>query len=96
MHINQVIEKHFNELSAMCRNTDKIISQERTSEDIFSDTIMVALNKYRNKDVDEETALDYIKKTLLLEFYFAPKRFDNIIYTDNLWDIMDDTSFGSE
>lgn len=91
MHINQVIEKHFNELGAMCRNTDKIISQERTSEDIFSDTIMVALNKYRNKDVDEETALDYIKKTLLLEFYFAPKRFDNIIYTDNLWDIIDDS-----
>ena len=91
MKINEVIEKHYGELSGMCWNCDKIISQTKTSEDIFQDVIVVALNKYKNKDIDEETALDYIKKTLLLEFHFQPKRQDNIIYTDNLWDIIDDS-----
>ena len=83
MTIGEIITKHFMEFSGMVRNTDTVIEEGNTYEDIFQNVIMTALKKYKG-DVDEEEGFDYIKKTFLLEVFFAPKRKkrDILVFTD--------------
>lgn len=96
MKIKDVIEKYYDEFSGMVRNPDKIIEGGgRTSADILQDVCITAMNKYKNKDVDEEEAYNYIRKTLCTEWLFAPKRKDIILYTDGLWDIIDDDTLSA-
>ena len=76
------------EFSGMVRNTDTVIEDSRTTEDLFDDAMLTALKKYKDKDVDEAEAYEYIRKTLLTEWFFAPKRKKKeiIIYTDSSFD----------
>ena len=72
------------EFSGMVRNTDTVIEEGLTYEDIFSNVMYTALKKYKG-DISEEEGYEYIKKTLLLEFYFSPKRKkrDMLVFTDS-------------
>lgn len=83
MTIGEIITKHFMEFSGMVKNTDTVIEEGNTYEDIFQNVMMTALKKYKG-DVDEEEGYDYIKKTFLLEVFFAPKRKkrDILVFTD--------------
>lgn len=87
MSIEEVITKHYDEFINMVRNPDLVIEDSRTSEDIFEDVMLLSCKKYKGKDVSEEEAYDYVRSTLLLEWYFAPKRKkkEKIIYTDNIY-----------
>ena len=91
MTINTIIEKHYSELQSMCWDTDKTISQSKTSDDVFQDVIVTALKKYRNKEIDEEEGLKYIKDNFCLEMHFQPKREDKvkIVYMDYIENIKD-------
>lgn len=73
MKIADVITAHFMEFSGMVRNTDTVVEEGLTYEDIFQNAMITALKKFRG-EVDEEEACEYIKKTLLTEFFFSPKR----------------------
>lgn len=83
MTIGEVITKHFMEFSGMVRNTDTVIEEGNTYEDIFSNVMLTALKKFRG-DVSEQEGYDYIRKTLLLEFHFSKKRKnrDILVFTD--------------
>lgn len=84
MTIGEIITKHFNEFSGMVKNTDIVIEEGNTYEDIFQNVMMTALKKYKGKEVDENEGLEYIKKTFLLEVFFSPKRKnrDMLVFTD--------------
>lgn len=73
MTIGEIITKHFMEFSGMVRNTDTVIEEGNTYEDIFDEVMLTALKKYKG-EVDEKEGYEYIKKTLLLEFFFSKKR----------------------
>ena len=84
MTIGEIITAHFNEFSGMVKNTDIVIEEGNTYEDIFQNVMMTALKKYKGKEVDENEGLEYIKKTFLLEVFFSPKRKnrDMLVFTD--------------
>lgn len=84
MTIGEIITKHFNEFSGMVKNSDIVIEEGNTYEDIFQNVMMTALKKYKDKEVDENEGLEYIKKTFLLEVFFSPKRKnrDMLVFTD--------------
>ena len=84
MTIGEIITAHFNEFSGMVKNTDIVIEEGNTYEDIFQNVMMTALKKYKDKEVDENEGLEYIKKTFLLEVFFSPKRKnrDMLVFTD--------------
>lgn len=84
MTISGIINKHFWELSAMCRDIDKTISNSKTSEDVFQDVMVTAIKKYKTNDIAEEEGFEYLKKTLLLELHFQFKRKvkDILVFTD--------------
>ena len=83
MTIGEVITIHFMEFSGMVRNTDTVIEEGNTYEDIFSNVMYTALKKFKG-DVSEEEGYDYIRKTLLTEFFFSKKRKkrDLLVFTD--------------
>ena len=84
MTIGEIITAHFNEFSGMVKNADIVIEEGNTYEDIFQNVMMTALKKYKDKEVDENEGLEYIKKTFLLEVFFSPKRKnrDMLVFTD--------------
>lgn len=84
MTIGEIITAHFNEFSGMVKNTDIVIEEGNTYEDIFQNVMLTALKKYKDKEVDENEGLEYIKKTFLLEVFFSPKRKnrDMLVFTD--------------
>ena len=84
MSIGDIITAHFMEFSGMVRNTDTVVEEGLTYEDIFQNVIMTALKKYKGKEIDENEGIEYIKKTFLLEVFFSPKRKkrDILIFTD--------------
>ena len=84
MTIGEIITAHFNEFSGMVKNTDIVIEEGNTYEDIFQNVMMTALKKYKDKEVDENEGVEYIKKTFLLEVFFSPKRKnrDMLVFTD--------------
>ena len=83
MTIGEIITKHFMEFSGMVRNTDTVVEEGNTYEDIFDDVMLTSLKKFKG-DVSEQEGYDYIKKTLLLEFFFSKKRKsrDILVFTD--------------
>lgn len=84
MTISDVIAAHFDEFWSMVRRPDVVVEEGKTSEDIFQSAIYTCLKKFSG-DVDEKEAYDYIRKTLLTEFYFSPKRKkrDILVLTDS-------------
>lgn len=91
MTIREVIDKHYQELLDEC-SCDKVISQGRTECDILQDVCITAMRKFKEKEIDEDEGLSYLKKTLFTEmhFQFARKKGEIIIYTDNIQDIADE------
>lgn len=95
MRINDVICLHFMEFSGMVRNTDTVIEEGNTYEDIFQDVMITALKKFKG-EVTEQEGYDYIRKTLLTEFFFSKKRKkrDLLVLSDaNFENIPDDSIF---
>ena len=88
MKIGDVITKYFDHLHNEV-NGELVISQGRTTEDIFQDVCITAIRKYKDSDVDEEEALNYLKKTLFTEMHFSwnRKKGEIITFTDSLPDI---------
>ena len=87
MNSNEIITKHYDEFSGMVRNPDVTIENGNTSEDIFQNAMMTAIKKFPG-EVDEKEGYDYIRKTLLTEFYFSFKRKkrDILLFSDDNFD----------
>ena len=77
MTIQEVITKNYEELKSMCRRTDVVVSCHRTSEDVFQDVIVMALNKFKDKYITEKEGMDYLRKSLAMEFYFQYNKIDS-------------------
>jgi len=90
MNIRKVIELHYDELHEFC-SSDVVISQSRTEEDILQDVLITAMRKFKNKEIEEDDGMSYLKKTLWNEQHFqmARKKKDKIIYTDNLIEMVE-------
>ena len=77
MKIQEVMTKNFKELDTMCRKRNIVVSCHKTSEDVFQDVMVMALNKYKDKDITEKEGMDYLVKSLCMEFKFQKAKIDN-------------------
>lgn len=85
MKINEIIDKHFDELKSKCHNDDRVISMSRTSEDVLQDVCLTAMRKFKQKDIGEEEGMIYLQKTLWYELKFQVNRVDpRMSYMDDL------------
>lgn len=87
MTIGEIITKHFDEFSGMVRNPDVVIENGNTSEDLFQSAMVTAIKKFKG-EVDETEGYEYVKKTLLTEFFFSYKRKkrDILLFPDENFD----------
>lgn len=85
MTINDIISKHYDELLQQC-SCDKVISQGRTECDILQDVCVTAIRKFRDKEIEEEEGLSYLKKTLFTEkhFQFSRLKGEILTFVDNI------------
>lgn len=88
MTINDVITKHYDKLYKYCVTDNKVISQGRTPEDILQDVCITALKKFGDENIEEDTGLGYLKKTIYTEKHFQYSRIKNelVIFSDNIPD----------
>lgn len=89
LKINDIIAKHYDELYKLCKNNDTAISFSKTSEDVFHDLLVRAITKFKDKPIDEEEGLAYLRKNLLneLHFQYSRKKDDILRFTDSVPDI---------
>jgi hypothetical protein len=92
MTISDVISKYYDKLKINCKNNDIPISMGRTSEDIIQDVCVTALRKFKQKEIEEDEGLSYLKKTLFTELHFqyARKKNEKVIFVENLHDVIAD------
>lgn len=84
MTINEIITKWYAVFHQQATNTD-IGYNGKTDEDVLNDVCVTAMKKFKDKDIDEEQGLEYLKKAFFYEKHFNPKRIDTkMVFTDNL------------
>lgn len=88
MNIRDIIEKHGQELINECHD-DKVYAKSRTEYDVIQDIFVTAMKKYKEKEIDEEEGLSYMKHALYAEKHFQRKRLKDepITYVENLEDL---------
>lgn len=74
MTINEIISKYYGTFRQMLPCQNQTIYDGNTSEDMLHNIIITAINKYGNRQVEEEAGYEYLKKTLLMEIKFSKKR----------------------
>lgn len=86
MTINEVITKHFFQLKALAKPSDIPVYNGNMIEDIFQSCFITAIKKFKNKDVDENIALEYLKRTILNEIKFSYRRKakDRLLFVENI------------
>lgn len=86
MTINDVIEKHFRQLQSLAKPSDIPVYNGYMIEDIFQSCFITAIKKFKDEDVDENTALEYLKRTILNEVKFSYRRKskDRLLLVENI------------
>ena len=74
MRMSEIISKHYEELLGRCTKTDIAIYGGKTSEDLLGESVLTALNKFREEEIEEEAGYEYLKKTFLEACLFAYKK----------------------
>lgn len=86
MTINDIINKHYNEFYALCKNKDIAVAFSKTSEDVLHDIIFRAMNKFKNKEIDYDFGYNYLRRNIINQLRFQNNKIkeDPLVYTDNL------------
>ena len=86
MNIRQIINMHFNELSSLVKHSDIPIYCGNMSEDVLQNCFLVALNKFKDNEIEEEYGFNYLRNTICSEIKYAYRRKgrDNLIFVENL------------
>ena len=77
MKISEVIERNYKYLQGFLKRRDIVLGRHQTSDDVFQNVMVMALNKYKERDVDESEGLSYLRKSLAMELKFQYKKIDN-------------------
>ena len=78
MRIAEVIEKHYPTFRKMCKRKHTVLNEHLTSEDILQNVMLMAVNKFKDKEISEDEGYDYIKRSLAMELFFNKKKVNDI------------------
>ena len=81
MTIDEIIGKYYEKLKSYASKCDKHIYCGYTQEDIFHNTLMYAMRKYKDKDLDENEGFRTVRKMIKTEIKFAYRKKDRDILT---------------
>ena len=72
MKISEIIQKNYEELLDRCRKYNSA-EEIRCPEDVLHDILLTAITKYKDKEVDEEEVIHYLKRSLYFDslHYFS-------------------------
>lgn len=88
MKIDEIISKYYDELHIYWTG-NTIVSELNTDEDTYHNILLMALRKFKDKDITEKEGLDYLKISLCEEKFFRYKRRSKEVYiTENLDEVL--------
>ena len=74
MTINEAIEKWYDHFIAFAKATDRVITNGYSTDDVIHDMLLMALRKWGEDDVDEQTLFDYLEKSCAMQLKFQNKK----------------------
>ena len=74
MGINEIISNRYQDLSKLLKNTDTIVFNGMTYDDIFHAVLITQIKKYDGKQLDPDAGYELVKHAVLTEFLFLPKK----------------------
>lgn len=75
MNIRDIINKHYGDFqkrAAKHNNNSPVLEPD----EILDEVLITAIKKYDKQNVEEQEALQYIKRNMFMESVFVPKRLD--------------------
>lgn len=86
MNIRTVIEIHFEELASLVKQSDVPVYCGLMTDDILQNCFLTAINKYKENDVDEITALEYLRRNISneIKFSYRRKERDKLVFVENV------------
>lgn len=76
MNIRDIIERHYKDFQQRAAKHNNN-SPTLEPDEILDEVLITAIKKYDKQDIEEQEALQYIKRNMFMESVFVPKRIDN-------------------
>lgn len=74
MTVDEIISQRYQDLQKLLKNTDTIVYEGLTYDDILNNVLITQLRKFKDQDLDPEEGFEAIKRAVLTEFLFLPKK----------------------
>lgn len=74
MTVDEIISQRYQDLQKLLKNTDTIVYEGLTYDDILNNVLITQLRKFKDQDLDPEEGFETIKRAVLTEFLFLPKK----------------------
>jgi hypothetical protein len=74
MTVDEIISQRYQDLQKLLKNTDTIVYEGLTYDDILNNVLITQLRKFKDTDLDPEEGFEAIKRAVLTEFLFLPKK----------------------
>lgn len=74
MTMNEAIAKWYSHFIAFAKNTDTIVTDGWSRDDVVHDMLLMALRKYGDADVEEKELYDYLQKTVAMQLKLVNKK----------------------
>ena len=74
MTINEAIDKWYWHFIAFAKNTDTLVYDGNTTEDVVHNMMLMALRKWGDSDEDEKVLFDYLQKSIAMQLKLIRKK----------------------
>ena len=92
MTISDIITNNYTMLKKRVKKYNSNI-ELLEGDDVLGDIALMALRKFKDKDITEEEGLRYMLRNLYFESVFRPKRQSSLFVPLNNYDVEDDTDY---
>lgn len=74
MTIKEAIDKWYRHFIAFAKNTDTLVYNGRSTDDIVHDMMLMALRKWGEDNVDGQVLYDYLQKSIAMQLKLSKKK----------------------
>ena len=74
MTINEAVSRWYGHFIKFAKNTDVILYDGNSTDDVVHNMILMALRKWGDDDVDEHVLYDYLQKSIAMQLKLSRKK----------------------
>lgn len=74
MTINEAVSRWYGHFIKFAKNTDVILYDGNSTDDVVHNMILMALRKWGDDDVDSQALYDYLQKSIAMQLKLSKKK----------------------